>query len=154
MGAKELDEFTDKRASWMLLKMCEDRSNWTEVGLIDSRLDGRDNNCDTMTLTTTTTTTNNNNNYMLTVYQAFSTSSINTHEKLVKHLFPFYFTNKSIHSEASSDLFKAILQVNWLSSYASTSSAILYKIPASSCQGARMSGSHAEWTRGTEAVSG
>lgn len=76
MGAKEQDEFVDKGLSWLLLKTCEDRSNWFEVGHIDKGLGDKDDNYDTIT---TTTITNSTNNYMLTVYQVFPIISVNTH---------------------------------------------------------------------------
>lgn len=75
MGAKELDEYIDERLSWMLLKICEDRSNGIEVGLIDSGLDIKDDDCDTVTTTATAST----NNYMLIVYQVFPVISVNSH---------------------------------------------------------------------------
>lgn len=75
MGAKELDEYIDEGLSWMLLKICEDRRNWTEVGLIDSGLDDKDDDGDTVTTTATAST----NNYMLIVYQVVPIISVNSH---------------------------------------------------------------------------
>lgn len=70
-----------------------------------SGLDDIDGNY-TVVITTSTTTNNN----MLPVYLTFFIISINTHEKLLKY--PFHFTGKRIHLDASNDLSEATLQVN------------------------------------------
>lgn len=131
--------FIDKGVSWTLLNIHEDGNNWNEMRLIGSGLDDIDGNY-TVVITTSTTTNNNT----LPVYLTFFIISINTHEKLLKY--PFHFTDKRIHLDASNDLSAAILQVNWLSFYESKSTAISCNRPASF----RMSRYCAGWTGGTE----